>query len=75
MKPLKPEEVTQTGAYEWVTPKGERHIGFIYASPRGELMGSFVSEAGDTRAVRPTYSDGSPCEGMFYGPLPLAPNR
>jgi hypothetical protein len=75
MKPLKPQEVTQPGAYEWVTPNGERHIGFIYADRRGALMGSFVAEAGATRALRPTYDDGSPCEGMFYGPLPLAPNR
>jgi hypothetical protein len=75
MSPLKPEQVTQTGAYEWVTPKGQRHIGFIYAGPRGELTGSFVSEDGHARAVNPKYSDGSTCEGMFYGPLPLAPNR
>jgi hypothetical protein len=75
MKPLKPEQVTQTGAYEWVTPKGERHIGFVYNDARGGLHGSFVSEDGTTRAVRPTYTDGTPCEGMFYGPLPLAPNR
>lgn len=75
MLPMKADKVTVPGAYEWVTPKGERHIGFIKLEPRGGLSGAFVAEDGGSRAINLRYSDGSLCEGMFYGPLPLAPNR
>lgn len=69
-KALKADEVTETGAYEWIDAKGVRHIGFLSADRRGEISGAFVSSAGHTHALRLRYSDGSCCEGTFYGPLP-----
>lgn len=72
MKVLRADEVTEAGAYEWVDTKGMRHVGFLLLERRGDLGGPFVSADGASRAVRLKYSDGSPCEGTFYGPLPAA---
>lgn len=69
---LAAKEVTEPGAYEWVNAKGEAHIGFIRRENRGHLTGSFVAEDGCSRAVSLVSSDGSSCEGQFYGPLELS---
>jgi len=69
-KALKSNEVTEPGAYEWINAKGLRHIGFLTKDRHGEIGGAFVAEDGHTHALRLRYSDGSVCEGVFYGPLP-----
>lgn len=70
LTPLKAQEITQAGAYEWYDETGMRHIGFLRAERRGNLSGSFVSEEGATRAIGIKYADGGFCTGIFYGPLP-----
>jgi hypothetical protein len=72
MNALKANEVTEPGAYEWYDENGRRHVGFLRQERRGNIAGSFISEEGATRAVAMRYGDGTFCEGMFFGPLPVA---
>lgn len=75
MTPLKANEVTEPGAYEWVDETGMRHIGFLRRERRGNLSGAFISQEGSSRALGLTYADGGFCPGTFYGPLPAAADR
>lgn len=62
-------EVTEPGAYEWLSEEGHRHLGFILKDKRGRLHGSFVREDGASRAVSLELGRGEFCEGRFFGPL------